>query len=85
MVSVEAMNARNFREIKGMAYTRRKYMGGIPGSKIVKFTMGNPNKAFPLTLELVSLMEGNIRHNALEAALSLLTGPLSPWAEIISC
>ena len=62
------MKARNFREIKNMAYTRRKYMGGVPGSKIVKFTMGDPNKDFAYTLELINLKEGQIRHNALEAA-----------------
>jgi large subunit ribosomal protein L10e len=51
-----------------MPYTRRKYMGGIPGSKIVKFTMGNPTGDFPCTLELVNLKDGQIRHNALESA-----------------
>ena len=43
-------------------------MGGIPGSKIVKFTMGDPNKDFTYTVELINLKEGQIRHNALEAA-----------------
>ena len=62
------MKARNFREIKNMSYSRRKYMGGIPGSKIVKFTMGNPNRDFTHTVELINLKEGQIRHNALEAA-----------------
>ncbi len=62
------MKARNFRKIKGMSYTRRKYMGGIPGSKIVKFTMGNPSREFPYTVELVNIKDGQIRHNALEAA-----------------
>ncbi|MCW3979416.1 MAG: 50S ribosomal protein L16 [Candidatus Bathyarchaeota archaeon] len=62
------MKARNYREIKGMPYTRRKYMGGIPGSKIVKFTMGNPAGDFPYTVELVNLKDGQIRHNALESA-----------------
>ena len=62
------MKARNFREIKGMSYTRRQYMGGIPGSKIVKFTMGASNKEFSHTLELVNLKDGQIRHNALESA-----------------
>jgi len=62
------MKARNFREIKGMSYTRRKYMGGIPGSKIVKFTMGNTSDDFDYAVELVSLRDGQIRHNALEAA-----------------
>jgi large subunit ribosomal protein L10e len=62
------MKARNFRKIKGMPYTRRQYMGGIPGSKIVKFTMGTPNKEFSYTLELINLKDGQIRHNALESA-----------------
>ena len=62
------MKARNFREIKNMSYSRRKYMGGIPGSKIVKFTMGNPTRDFTHTVELVNLKDGQIRHNALEAA-----------------
>jgi large subunit ribosomal protein L10e len=51
-----------------MAYTQRKYMGGIPGSKIVKFTMGNPGREFPYRLELIGLKSGQIRHNALESA-----------------
>lgn len=62
------MKARNFREIKGMSYTRRKYMGGVPGSKIVKFTMGNPKGEFEYAVELVNLKDGQIRHNALESA-----------------
>jgi len=62
------MKASNFRKIRGMPYTRKKYMGGIPGSKIVKFTMGNTSKDFSYTVELVNLKEANIRHNALEAA-----------------
>jgi large subunit ribosomal protein L10e len=64
----KAMKARNFRKIQKMPYTRKKYMGGIPGSKIVKFTMGNPSADFGLTLELVNLKDGQIRHNALESA-----------------
>ncbi|MFB0558727.1 MAG: 50S ribosomal protein L16 [Candidatus Bathyarchaeia archaeon] len=62
------MKARNFRKIKGMPYTRRKYIGGVPGSKIVKFTMGNPTRDFPVTVELINLKDGQIRHNALESA-----------------
>ena len=62
------MKARNFRKIKGMPYTRRKYMGGVPGSKIVKFTMGNTSRDFPITVELINLKDGQIRHNALESA-----------------
>jgi len=63
-----ALKAKNFREIKGMSYSRRKYMRGVPGSKIVKFTMGNPTGEFDYTVELTNLKDGQIRHNALEAA-----------------
>ncbi len=62
------MNARNFRDPTAMAYTRRKFMGGIPGSKIVKFTMGNTSKKFPIRVELINLEHGQIRHNSLESA-----------------
>ena len=72
------MKARNFREIKGMPYTRKKYMGGIPGSKIVKFTMGNPTGNFPYTVELINLKDGQIRHNALEAARIAANRTLEP-------
>jgi large subunit ribosomal protein L10e len=62
------LKARNFKEIKGMPYTRRKFMGGVPGSKITKFTMGEPTKDFDYTVELINLENAQIRHNALEAA-----------------
>jgi len=62
------LKAKNFREIKGSPYTRRKYMGGVPGSKIVKFTMGDPTGEFDYAVELINLMDAQIRHNALEAA-----------------
>jgi large subunit ribosomal protein L10e len=63
------MKASNFRKkYKNMSYTRRKYMRGIPGTKIVKFTMGNTSKDFNNRVELISLKDGQIRHNALEAA-----------------
>jgi large subunit ribosomal protein L10e len=62
------VKARNFRKMKNQPYTRREYIDGIPGSKVVKFTMGNPGKEFDTTLRLISIKEGQIRHNALEAA-----------------
>ena len=62
------MKPSNFREIKGMPYTRREYIGGIPGSKIVKFTMGNTDGEFDYTIVLQNLKDAQIRHNALEAA-----------------
>ncbi len=43
-------------------------MGGIPGSKIVKFTMGNTSKDYTHRVELVNIKDVQIRHNALESA-----------------
>ena len=62
------MKARNYREVKGQAYTRKKYIRGSPASKIVKFTMGNPSGKYKYQACLVAEREVQIRHNALEAA-----------------
>ena len=62
------MKASDFKYKKNMAHTRRKYMGGIPGSKIVKFTMGNTSKDFTHRVELINIKDVQIRHNALESA-----------------
>lgn len=72
------MKASNFRVKKNMSYARREYMGGIPGSKIVKFTMGNPNREFTHTIELRNLKAGQIRHNALESARIAANRTLEP-------
>ena len=63
-----AMKAHNYREVKGQAYTRKKYIRGSPVSKIVKFTMGNPNGTYKYQARLIAEKEVQIRHNALEAA-----------------
>ena len=34
-------------------YTRRKYMGGVPGSKVVHYDMGNLTEDFPIQITLV--------------------------------
>ncbi len=49
-------------------YTRKEYMGGIPGLKIVHFDMGNPSGSFPVVLELKVKESCQIRDSALEAA-----------------
>jgi len=72
------MKASNFRVKKNMSYTRKEYMGGIPGSKIVKFNMGNPNREFTHTFELRNRKAGQIRHNALEAARIAANRTLEP-------
>jgi large subunit ribosomal protein L10e len=49
-------------------YTRRKYMGGVPGSKVVHYDMGNLTEDFPVKLTLMVEEPCQIRHTALEAA-----------------
>ncbi|MEM2850134.1 MAG: 50S ribosomal protein L16 [Candidatus Bathyarchaeia archaeon] len=62
------MRAKNFRKISGAAYTRREYIGGVPQSKIVHLTMGDPSGDFKYEARLIALEDAQIRHNALEAA-----------------
>jgi large subunit ribosomal protein L10e len=57
-----------YRNISKKAYTRREYMGGVPGSKIVQFEMGNLSTPFPVEISLMVEEECQIRHTALEAA-----------------
>ncbi len=56
-----------YREIKGMAYTRREYMGGVPNSRISQFDMGNLQEDFPVKLTLKCKNRVQIRHTSLEA------------------
>jgi large subunit ribosomal protein L10e len=60
--------ARMYTKVTGHAYVRREYMGGVPGSKIAIFDMGNLSKEFSVSLSLVAKEACQIRHNALEAA-----------------
>jgi large subunit ribosomal protein L10e len=62
------MKARNYREVKGAPYTRKRYTRGPPQSKIVKFTMGEPSGSYGYQVSLLSEKRIQIRHNALEAA-----------------
>jgi large subunit ribosomal protein L10e len=62
------MRARNYRPVKGQAYTRKKFAKGFPPPKIVKFTMGDTKANFEVEAKLVALKRAQIRHNALEAA-----------------
>jgi large subunit ribosomal protein L10e len=57
-----------YTKVTGHAYVRREYMGGVPGSKITIFDMGNPSGDFPVSLSLVAKESCQVRHNALEAA-----------------
>ena len=62
------MHARNYRPVKGQAYTRKKYAKGFPPPKIVKFTMGNTKENFEYEINLIATKQAQIRHSALEAA-----------------
>ena len=62
------MHARNYRPVKGQAYTRKKFAKGFPPPKIVKFTMGDPKGTFDIEARLIGLKRVQIRHSALEAA-----------------
>jgi len=62
------VKARNYRKIKGQAYTRKKYMRGSPQPKITKFTMGDPTGRYEYQALLIAQKEAQVRHNALEAA-----------------
>jgi large subunit ribosomal protein L10e len=57
-----------YRNLSKKAYTRREYMGGVPGSKIVQFEMGNLSTDFPVELSLIVEEACQIRHTALESA-----------------
>ncbi|HUK37987.1 MAG TPA: 50S ribosomal protein L16 [Methanomicrobiales archaeon] len=59
---------RMYRNLAKKAYTRREYMGGVPGSRLVQFDMGNLTEDFPLEVTLVVEEACQIRHTALEAA-----------------
>src|SRR3972149_836591 len=57
-----------YREIRGQAYTRKEYMGGIPGLRISQWDIGDLRTEFPLKLHLIAKEQCQIRHTALEAA-----------------
>ena len=58
---------RMYREIKQHAYTRREFMGGVPGNRILQYESGVATGDFPVTLTLVAEERGQIRHTALES------------------
>jgi len=59
---------RMYRQIKGQAYTRKEYVGGVPAARITQFDLGDAAGDFPLSLSLVAEEACQIRHIALESA-----------------
>jgi len=60
--------AKMYRNISKKAYTRREYMGGVPGSRLVQFEMGNLSQEFPTEVDLIVEESCQIRTAQLEAA-----------------
>jgi large subunit ribosomal protein L10e len=56
------------RNVDKPSYTRRKYMRGVPGIKVVHFDMGNTKRQFQYEVSLLVREPIQIRHNALESA-----------------
>jgi len=56
------------------AYTRtsknpaKSFITGIPGSKVIRFDMGNPSGAYNSVVSIIPEGDIIVRHNALEAA-----------------
>ncbi len=59
---------RMYRQIRGQAYTRREYMGGVPAPRINTFDLGTVNGDFPVVLNLKIKEPCQVRHTSLEAA-----------------
>jgi large subunit ribosomal protein L10e len=60
--------ARMYRQVKGQAYTRREYMGGVPAIRVAQFEMGNARGKFPMKVSLECTEACQIRNIALESA-----------------
>lgn len=62
------MHGKNYRTIKGMAYTSKQFAPGAPNPKVARFTTGKASPDYDYLVKLVSEGRVQIRHNALEAA-----------------
>jgi large subunit ribosomal protein L10e len=62
------VHGKNYRQIKGMAYTSKVFAPGAPNPKVARFTTGKSRTDYDFMLKLVSKGRVQIRHNALEAA-----------------
>ena len=60
--------ARMFRQQMRGTYTRKEYMGGIPGGRVSQFVIGDLRTAFPVAVHLIAKEPCLIRDQALEAA-----------------
>ena len=56
-----------YKRIKSHSNTRREYMGGVPGSRITQFDLGDKNGNFNVVVSLVAEERCQIIHMALES------------------
>lgn len=43
-----------YRNVRQRSFTRRKYMGGVPGSQVIHYDMGDKaNTSFPVKISLI--------------------------------
>ena len=61
------MKARNYRDIRGMLYTREEYIHGAPQPRITKFTMGRYSEDYDVEVHLKAKQRVLIRDRALES------------------
>jgi large subunit ribosomal protein L10e len=61
-------SGRLYKQVKSQSYTRREYMGGVPGSRITQFDLGDKNGNFNVKVSLVAEERCAIIHNALESS-----------------
>ena len=61
------MKAKNFREVKGVPYTRLEYIHGAPQPRITRFNMGSWRDDYEIVLELRANETVYVRDVALES------------------
>ena len=49
-------------------YKRKSYVKSVPVSKVVRYSMGNPNKDYKYEVNLSTIERVQVRHNAIESA-----------------
>ncbi|MDW7732196.1 MAG: 50S ribosomal protein L16 [Methanolobus sp.] len=60
--------ASMYRNVRQRSFTRRKYMGGVPGSQVIHYDMGNKSAEFPVKVTLIATERCQLTHKSLEAA-----------------
>ena len=72
VVQMARKPASMYRRLKGQAFTRRQYTGGVPNNRILRYFMGNRKRAeaggFPVKVVLIAVNSCQIQDKALEAA-----------------